>query len=82
MSTHHTERRAYTITEIEQSINFWRSRDHAADDAALRGPARSLADVYGLMIYEGAEAIDVAKLKPDQRESLDKALAALYPSVG
>ncbi|MDR8093108.1 DUF3717 domain-containing protein [Burkholderia gladioli] len=82
MSTSGAERHTYTITEVEQSINFWRSRDDAADGAALRGPARSLADVYGLMIYEDAEVVYAVKLKPDQREALDKALATLHPNAG
>ena len=63
-----------TIAEIEQAINYWCTRQAPGEDGALCARARPLADVYGLMIYEGASVIDVSRLKPDQMEAIRIAL--------
>lgn len=65
---------ALTIAEIEQTINYWCARQAPGEDGALCANARPLADVYGLMIYEGASVIDVSRLTPDQIEAIRVAL--------
>ncbi len=63
-----------TITEIEQAINYWCARQAPGEDGALCASARPLADVYGLMIYERAQTIDVSRLTPEQTEAIRIAL--------
>ncbi|WP_018441931.1 DUF3717 domain-containing protein [Trinickia symbiotica] len=63
-----------TITEIEQAINYWCARQAPGEDGALCASARPLADVYGLMIYERVQTIDVSRLTPEQREAIRIAL--------
>lgn len=66
---------AFTIAEIEQAINYWCARQLPDEDGALCAKARSLADIYGLMIFEHASSVEAAKLNDDQ---LDALRAALY----
>jgi hypothetical protein len=80
MSEYGTNKQTYTIAEVEHSINYWCSRDTTGKTDVLRGPARVLADVYGLMIYNRYDSIDVASLTTEQADALDVALAALYPN--
>lgn len=68
---------ALTIAEIEQAINYWCARQAPGTDAALCPSARPLAEVYGLMIYERASAIDVSRLTPEQIEAIRVALYQL-----
>jgi len=65
---------ALTIAELEQAINYWCARQAPGENGALCANARPLADVYGLMIYEGVTAIDVSRLTPEQMESIRIAL--------
>jgi hypothetical protein len=65
---------AFTITQIEQAINFWRSRNATGDDAALCAEARKLADIYGTMIYEHMDTVDATALSSEQAIALDTAL--------
>ncbi|MCG5077474.1 DUF3717 domain-containing protein [Paraburkholderia tagetis] len=63
-----------TIAEIEQAINFWCAREAPGEDGALCARARTLADVYGLMIYERAASVDVSRLTPEQMDAIRVAL--------
>ncbi|WP_309789613.1 DUF3717 domain-containing protein [Caballeronia sp. LZ019] len=47
----------YTIVDIENAINYWRSRQAATDDFAVCPRARVLADAYGAMIYHQRDRI-------------------------
>ncbi|MBN3856706.1 DUF3717 domain-containing protein [Paraburkholderia sp. Ac-20340] len=58
-----------TIAELEQAINFWCAREPPLD-GALCARACTLADVYGLMIYERATTVDVSGLTPEQLDAV------------
>jgi hypothetical protein len=63
---------AVSITQIEAAINAWRSRSPApagqdeGDAIVLCAEARSLANVYGSMIYTGRTEIPMSALAADQ----------------
>lgn len=57
-----------TIAQIEQAINFWCTQEPAGRDGALCTRARTLADVYGMMIHERATIVDVSRLTSEQLE--------------
>jgi hypothetical protein len=65
----------YTITDIENAINYWRSRQAATDDFAVCPRARVLADVYGTMIYHQRERVEARSLTAEQNEAIGLALA-------
>ncbi|RQR11366.1 DUF3717 domain-containing protein [Burkholderia stagnalis] len=67
---------SYTISEMEQAINFWRERDQSGADAALCAGARALAKPYTLMFLAKRTSIDKAELMPDQLAALQEALNA------
>ncbi len=50
------------ITDIESAINFWRTKTPSIDGAALPPETRALAEVYGVMAFEGAHDIDDSSL--------------------
>ncbi len=68
---------AFTITEIEQAINFWRNRNVTGEDAALCAEARTLADIYGTMIYQRMNTVDSTVLSSEQAIALDAALRTM-----
>ncbi|SOE91451.1 Protein of unknown function [Caballeronia arationis] len=65
----------YSITDIENAINYWRSRQAATDDFAVCPRARMLADVYGTMIYHQRERVEARNLTAEQNEAIALALA-------
>ena len=65
----------HTITDIENAINYWRSRQAATDDYAVCPRARVLADVYGTTIYHRRERVEARNLTREQNEALGLALA-------
>lgn len=65
----------YSITDIENAINYWRSRQAATDDFAVCRRARVLADVSGAMIYHRRERVAASSLTPEQNEAIGLALA-------
>lgn len=65
----------YSITDIENAINHWRSRQAATDDFAVCPRARVLADAYGAMIFHRLERIEARNLTPEQYEAIGLALA-------
>jgi hypothetical protein len=62
-----------TITQIEEAINIWRTRQPSGDDASLCLEARVLADIYGWMIYVRAGVVDAATLTPEQTAAISVA---------
>jgi hypothetical protein len=50
------------ITDIESAINFWRAKTPSMDGSTLPSETRALAEVYGVMAFEGAHEIDEAAL--------------------
>ncbi|GJH21383.1 hypothetical protein CBA19CS22_32595 [Caballeronia novacaledonica] len=65
----------YRVTDTENAINYWRSRQAATDDFAVCPRARVLADVYGTMIYHQRERVEARNLTPEQNEAIGLALA-------
>ncbi|WP_250495201.1 DUF3717 domain-containing protein [Caballeronia sp. GAWG1-1] len=65
----------YTLTDIENAINCWRSRQAATDDFAVCPRARVLADVYGTMIYHQRARVEARNLTAEQNEAIGHALA-------
>jgi Protein of unknown function (DUF3717) len=72
------ESRHVSITQIEAAINVWRNRHPAVSDdevLVLCTEARSLANLYGHMIFTRAERVEVTALSETQ-------LAALHAAIG
>jgi hypothetical protein len=64
----------YTIAQIEQAINVWRSRQQSGEDAALCAPARALATPYTTLILEHQVSINENELSAEQLDALRGAL--------
>lgn len=63
----------YTIGQIENAINFWRSRERPQPDngiLTLSAPTRALVEPYARMIVDRRETIDDIELTAEQREAL------------
>ncbi|WP_045463965.1 DUF3717 domain-containing protein [Caballeronia cordobensis] len=65
----------YSITDVEQAINYWRARQASTDDFSICPRGRVLADVYGSMIFYRQEAVEPRTLTAEQNEALSLALA-------
>ncbi|MFM0051550.1 DUF3717 domain-containing protein [Caballeronia grimmiae] len=65
----------YSITDVEQAINYWRGRQASTDDFSICPRGRVLADVYGSMIFHQQEFVDPRTLTSEQNEALSLALA-------
>lgn len=52
---------AIHIIDIESAINFWR-RHLPGDGVSLQSELNALADIYGLMVFQGAYEIEEADL--------------------
>ena len=55
---------AIHITDIEAAINHWRARAPSPDGVALAPELAALAEVYGRMVFEGADEIAEQRLAP------------------
>lgn len=62
----------YTIADIDQGINFWRSKRPTNENAALCAEARALADHYGQMIFERRASIAAESLSQPARDALSQ----------
>jgi predicted Fe-S protein YdhL (DUF1289 family) len=58
---------AIHIADLEAAINFWRARTPSPDGVTLGPELRALADVYALLVYRHADAVDEHGLSPDAR---------------
>ncbi|WP_238558646.1 DUF3717 domain-containing protein [Paraburkholderia phenoliruptrix] len=58
-----------TVTEIKQAINYWRTREPSSEGCALCPKGRLLADIYGQVIYQRMQVIDISRLAPEQIEA-------------
>lgn len=59
-----------TIVQVEEAINYYRSRHPVGDDAALCKDARVLADLYGRMIFENLISVWSHELSVQVKASL------------
>lgn len=68
-----------SIVRIEKAINVWRNTQTAVPGAAevlvLDAERRCLADIYGLMIFNGWENVPLTALSQDQLDALTVAEA-------
>lgn len=54
---------AIPITDLEQAINFWRTRAPSqGEERRLCAPAGALAEVYALLIFHRRSDFDVTEL--------------------
>jgi hypothetical protein len=58
------QKTAYSIQEIESSINIWRKVEQS--ELTLGANVKVLADVYGLMIYRGWTSVAISQLSKIQ----------------
>jgi hypothetical protein len=68
-----------SIARIENAINVWRNAQatvlNAPEILALDDESRCLADIYGLMIFNGLESIPLDALSEHQLDALTVAEA-------
>lgn len=66
-----------SIDHIERAINIWRARRPSSENhPILCREARSLADVYALMIVQRAQCISADSLTDEQAAALSGAFGA------
>lgn len=53
------------ITDIEAAINWWRRRSPSLDGISACPEVRTLAEVYGLMVYYRRSHVDEHGMPPD-----------------
>lgn len=72
----------YSIIQLETALNYWRTHETAGqnnpDILMLGQRARSLANVYGMMIFEKAPKIAASALTQAQLDALTEALTAVH----
>ena len=70
---------AVSIARIEAAINVWRAAQSAVPESGeilvLDAESRCLADLYGLMIFNGWASIPLAALSQSQQDALTVAEA-------
>lgn len=64
----------YTISEIEQAINFWRGREGLHDGDSQDCTASSIASIYGSMIKRRQKAIKKEDICKDLVGHIDLAI--------
>lgn len=65
------------VESIESAINVWRAKSPArGDELALCQQARTLADVYALMIIRRLSEIDSQSLTAEQQAAYDAAFTS------
>ncbi len=57
------------ITDIEAAINFWRAKNPSPDGVALPQETRALAQVYALMVFHRAHAVQEEVLAPQAMQA-------------
>lgn len=62
-----------SVTEIGQSIAYWCKKNPSSGvDLRICREARVLADVLGMMIFNGQQAVPVSELDEEQLRALDE----------
>ncbi|WP_420867746.1 MULTISPECIES: DUF3717 domain-containing protein [Achromobacter] len=67
--------RSIAISELEAVINAWREAD-VSDGVTLSAEVRTLADIYGAAIFNGATVIDPTRLSASVRSAMRGPIAA------
>lgn len=68
---------SYSIVTIETAINYWRVVAPSPDSVCLSPHVRTLASVYGQMIFDHAKEVSRSTLTPEQAWSVDTAVERL-----
>jgi hypothetical protein len=70
----------FTIAQIEKAVNAWREAE-GVQNHKLGLMTRTVADVYGRMIFDRATVIGVTKLTAEERGAVERILAvASWPA--
>ncbi|WP_349546015.1 MULTISPECIES: DUF3717 domain-containing protein [Paraburkholderia] len=64
----------YTLTDLENAINYWRAQHPGDDGASLCAEARALAEPYTLMFMEHRTTIAASDLSHEQQEAIEAVL--------
>jgi hypothetical protein len=64
----------FTIAQIEKAVNAWREAE-GVQNHKLGLMTRTVADVYGRMIFDRATVIGVTKLTAEERGAVERILA-------
>jgi len=67
--------RSIAISELEAVINAWREADES-NGVTLSAEVRTLADIYGAAIFNGATVIDLTRLSASVRSAMRGPIAA------
>ncbi|QYJ20284.1 DUF3717 domain-containing protein [Achromobacter sp. ES-001] len=67
--------RSIAISELEAVINAWREADES-NGVTLSAEVRTLADIYGAAIFNGATVIDPTRLSASVRSAMRGPIAA------
>lgn len=60
------------LTDLEQAINFWRSRrPSTGEERALSREVDTLATLYALMIFHRVKSLPVEQVEEDARKLID-----------
>jgi hypothetical protein len=60
------------LTDLEQAINFWRSRrPSTGEERALSREVDTLATLYALMIFHRVKSVPVEQIEEDARALID-----------
>ncbi|ALM85583.1 DUF3717 domain-containing protein [Bordetella sp. N] len=69
-----------SITQLEQAINYWRSRSPSTgEEARLCHEAAALATPYALLIFAGLRELRVSDLNDDGRSAYAAWLQTAHP---
>lgn len=69
-------RTEYSLEDIGNAINYWLIHEQA-EPLSIGANARSLADIYGVMLYQRRTRVAVAQLSERQINALTVALHQL-----
>jgi hypothetical protein len=69
-----TKCQEFTIAQIEKAVNAWREAE-GVQNHKLGLMTRTVADVYGRMIFDRATVIGVTKLTAEERGAVERILA-------
>jgi hypothetical protein len=74
--------RAYSISELEIAINFWRNRSPSqGDELALCPEASALASLYATLIISQADSFSIEQQNDRVRAALAGATGAIAKGV-
>lgn len=67
----------FTIMQVEAAIRYYLAKEPSKNFHIVSRPARQLAEVYGLMIYNKQMAVDSSTITADQFQVLNDVPASV-----